>query len=163
MTVMRRVLLASLFAATSISLGFVGTAGAAINPVVSLNPVLSGVPVYSNVILAFDYSDNSAPPTVSSGTPAAGSDSSLAPDGSFNIITDLFPENTGGFIRMVAVAPAGSGASNLVCPFQPVQQAQAECWFNFMTPGVWNIHAQYASDLKSSVSAESITNLRVGN
>ncbi len=161
---MRRVLLASLFVAASIGLGLgmIGTAGADINPVVPINPILSGVPIYSNVILSFDFSDNSAPPTVNAGSASAGSVSSLAPDGSFNIITDLFPENTGGFIRMVAVAPVGSGVSNLVCPFQPVQQAQAECWFNFLTPGVWTIHAQYASDLKSSVSAESITNLRVG-
>ncbi len=159
---MRRVLLASLFAAASISLGFVGSAGAAINPVVSLNPVLSGVPIYSNVILAFDFSDNTLPPSSNSGTPAAGS-SATAPDGSFNIITDVFPENTGGFVRMVAVAPANSGVSNLVCSFQAVQQAQAECWFNFTAPGVWNIHTQYASDPKLGVSSESITNLRVGN
>jgi hypothetical protein len=160
---MRRVLLASLFVAASVSLGFVGTAGAAINPVVSLNPVLSGVPIYSNVIVAFDFSDNSAPPSASTGPQTASSNPSTAPNGSFNIIADVFPENTGGFIRMVAVAPAGSGVNNLVCPFQPVQQAQAECWFNFTAPGVWNIHAQYALDMKSSISAESITNLRVGN
>jgi len=146
---MRRVLLASLFVAASISLGFVGTAGADINPVVTLNPVLSGVPIYSNVILAFDFSDNSAPPSASTGT--------------FNIIADVFPENTGGDIRMVAVAPASSGASNLVCSFRPVQQAQAECNFNFTVPGVWTIHAQYAVDAKDGISAESVTNLRVGN
>src|ERR1700691_178626 len=131
---MRRVLLASLFAAASISLGFVGTAGAAINPTLSLNPVLSGVPVYSNVILAFDFSDKSAPPSASSGT--------------FNVIADVFPANTGGDVRMVAVSPVGSGVGNITCrttygSFQPVQQGQAECAFNFSAPGVWAIHAQY--------------------
>jgi hypothetical protein len=151
---MRRALLASFFVAASISLGIVGTAGAAINPVVSLNPVLSGVPIYSNVILAFDFSDNSSPPSASSGT--------------FNVIADVFPENTGGYIRMVAVAPAGSGYGNLVCKtsygsFQPVQQGQAECAFNFTTSGVWAIHAQYESETSSTVTSESITNLRVGN
>jgi hypothetical protein len=151
---MRRVLLASLFVAASISLGFVGSAGAAINPTLSLNPVLSGVPIYSNVILAFDFSDNSAPPSASTGT--------------FNVIADVFPENTGGEIRMVAVAPAGSGVNNLVChttygSFQPIQQGQAECAFNFSAPGVWAIHAQYEVETGSAVSAESITNLRVGN
>ncbi|HEY1761604.1 MAG TPA: hypothetical protein VGG17_03320 [Acidimicrobiales bacterium] len=151
---MRRVLLASFFAAASISLGFVGTAGAAINPVVSLNPVLSGVPVYSNVILAFDFSDNSSPPSASTGT--------------FNVIADVFPENTGGYVRMVAVSPANSGVGNIVCKtsygsFQPVQQGQAECAFNFSAPGVWTIHAQYETELTSAVSSESITNLRVGN
>ena len=151
---MRRVLLASLFAAASLSLGLAGTASAAINPVVSLNPVLSGVPIYSNVILAFDFSDNSAPPSASTGT--------------FNVIADVFPENTGGEVRMVAVAPEGSGVSNLVCKtsygsFQPIQQGQAECAFNFSAPGVWAIHAQYEVELGSTVSSESITNLRVGN
>jgi hypothetical protein len=151
---MRRVLLASLFVAASVSLGIAGTAGAAINPVVSLNPVLSGVPIYSNVILAFDFSDNSAPPSANTGT--------------FNVIADVFPENTGGEVRMVAVAPANSGVSNIVCTttygsFQPIQQGQAECAFNFTAPGVWTIHAQYEIQLKSTVSAESITNLRVGN
>jgi hypothetical protein len=146
---MRRILLGTLFGAASVSLGLAGTAGALISPSVSLNPVLSGVPVYSNVILAFDFSDNSAPPSASSGT--------------FNIIADVFPENTGGDIRMVAVAPASAGVPNLVCSFKPVQQAQTECAFNFTAPGVWAIHAQYAVDAKSSVSSESIANLRVGN
>lgn len=145
---MRRVLLGSLLAAACMGFGFVGTAGADINPTVSINPILS-LPVYANVLLSFDFTDNSAPPSASQGP--------------FNIITDVFPGNTGGFIRMVAVAPAGSGQSNLVCPFQPLQQGQAECAFNFTTSGVWAIHAQYASAPKLGVSAESITNLRVGN
>jgi hypothetical protein len=132
----------------------VGTAGADIDPSVSLNPVLSGVPIYSNVILAFDFSDNSATPSVSGGT--------------FNIIADVFPENTGGYLRMVAVAPANSGVSNIVCKtsygsFQPVQQGQAECAFNFTAPGVWAVHAQYEVEMKSTITSESITNLRVGN
>lgn len=144
---MRRVILGSLLAAACMGFGFVGTAGADISPTVSINPILSLVP--GNVLLSFDFTDNSAPPSASSGT--------------FNIITDVFPGNTGGYIRMVAVAPAGSGQSNLVCPFQPLQQGQAECAFNFSTSGVWSIHAQYASAPKLGVSADSITNLRVGN
>lgn len=157
---MRRVLLASLFAAASMAIGLVGTAGADIAPTVSINPtdpVLSGVPIYGNVLLAFDFTDNSTPPSASAG-----------PLDEFNIIVDVFPENTGGYIRMVAVPPSGSGLSNMVCTtppygsFQPVQQGQAECSFNFTTPGVWAIHAQYESVLKTPVTSESITNLRVG-
>jgi hypothetical protein len=154
---MRRVLLASLFVAASMAIGLMGTAGADIDPTVSLDPVLSGVPIYGNVLLAFDFTDNSTPPSASAG-----------PLDEFNIIVDVFPENTGGYIRMVAVPPSGSGLSNMVCTtppygsFQPVQQGQAECSFNFTTTGVWAIHAQYESVLKSTVSSESITNLRVG-
>ena len=68
---MRRVLLASLLAAASIGvgLGMIGTAGADINPHVPLNPILSGV--YSNVILSFDFSDNSSPPSASAGSPTS--------------------------------------------------------------------------------------------
>ncbi|MGC2175279.1 MAG: hypothetical protein WA614_07435 [Acidimicrobiales bacterium] len=157
---MRRVFLASLFAAACVAIGFVGTAGADIAPTVSLNPtdpVLSGVPIYGNVLLAFDFTDNSTPPSASAGI-----------NDEFNIVVDVFPQNTGGYIRMVAVAPVNSGVSNMVCTtspygtFQPVQQGQAECSFNFTTPGVWAIHAQYESVLKSTVTSESITNLRVG-
>jgi hypothetical protein len=64
---------------------------------------------------------------------------------------------------MVAIAPAASGNSNLVCPFQPVQQSQVECAFNFSADGVWVIKAQYTIDLKASVSSVSITSLRVTN
>lgn len=147
---MRRVLLTSFFAAAIVGFGFVGTAGADISPTVSINPIdISGVPIYSNVILSFDFSDNSAPPSASAGQ--------------FNIVADVFPGNTGGDIRMVAIAPSGSGESNLVCPFSAIQQAQVECSFNFTTPGVWSIRAQYAEDMKQGVSSVSITNLRVGN
>ncbi len=154
---MRRVLLASLFAAACVAFGMAGTAGADITPAVPIDPILSGVPIYGNVLLAFDFTDNSTPPSASAG----------ALD-EFNIIVDTFPENTGGYIRMVAVPPSGSGLSNMVCTtypygsFQPVQQGQVECSFNFTAPGVWAIHAQYESVLKSTVSSESITNLRVG-
>lgn len=147
---MRRVLLAPLLVAAVVGVGFAGTAGADIAPTVPLDPILSsGVPVYSNVILSFDFSDNSAPPSVSGGP--------------FNVIADVFPGNTGGDIRMVAVAPSSSGASNLVCSFHAIQQAQSECTFNFTTPGVWSIHVQYAVDAKQGISAESVANLRVGN
>ena len=151
---MRRVLLASLFAAASISLGFVGTAGAAINPTLSLNPVLSGVPVYSNVILAFDFSDNSSPPSASSGT--------------FNVIADVFPENTGGYIRMVAVSPAGSGVGNMVCKrptgassrFSRVRRSAPSI---SLLPACGQFTRSTKSKRSSAVSSESITNLRVGN
>lgn len=166
---MRRVLLASLFAAASVGLGLAGTlglggtAGADIAPTVSLNPVLSGVPIYSNVLLAFDFSDNSGPPTVSSGPSSVSQGPSPASAGAFNIIVDVFPESTGGYVRVVAVPPAAANESNLDCSFQAVQQAQVECAFNFDTPGVWKIHAQYETGLKLGVSSESITNLRVGS
>ena len=44
------------------------------------------------VLLSFDYSDNSAPPSVSNGP--------------FNVIVDVLPGDTAGLIRMFAVAPA---------------------------------------------------------
>lgn len=134
---MRRVLLAALFVASSVGIFTL--------PAVADN---SGG---SNVVLSFDFSDNSAPASLSNA------------NGSFNIIADVLPEHTGGVVRMVAVAPDSSGQSNLVCSFQPVQKSQVECGFNFTTNGVWTIRAQYAPDVKSEVSSVSVTRLRVTN
>jgi hypothetical protein len=132
---MRRVLLAALFAAASV--GVFSLPAAADN---------SG---NGNVVLSFDFSDNSAPASASNGT--------------FNVIADVLPEHTGGVVRMVAVAPDNSGSANLVCPFQPVQQSQVECNFDFTTNGVWTVKAQYVPDVKSDVASVSITRLRVAN
>jgi hypothetical protein len=132
---MRRVLLAALFVASSVGIFTL--------PAVADN---AGTP---NVVLSFDFSDNSAPASFSNGP--------------FNVIADVLPEHTGGVVRMVAVAPDNSGQTNLVCPFQPVQKSQVECAFNFSTNGVWTVKAQYAPDVKSDVSSVSITRLRVAN
>jgi hypothetical protein len=134
---MRRVLLAALFVAASVGILTI--------PAVADN---SGT---SDVVLSFDFSDNSAPAALSNN------------NGNFNIIADVLPEHTGGVVRMVAVAPDNSGQTNLVCSFQPVQQSQVECAFNFTTNGVWTIRAQFAPDAKSDVSSVSITRLRVTN
>lgn len=132
---MRRVLLAALFVASSVGIFTL--------PAVADN---SGS---GNVVLSFDFSDNSAYAALS--------------NGAFNIITDVLPEHTGGVVRMVAIPPDISGLPNLICPFQPVQQSQVECAFNFTTNGVWSIRAQYATDARSDVSSTSRTRLRVAN
>jgi hypothetical protein len=132
---MRRALLAALFVASSVG-------------ILSL-PAGADSPTPSNIVLSFDFSDNSAPASAS--------------NGSFNVIANVLPEHTGGVVRMVAIAPDNSGDSNLVCPFQPVQKSQVECAFNFTSNGVWSIKAQFAPDNKSDVSSISITRLRVTN
>ncbi len=131
---MRRVLLVALFLASSVGFGVL--------PAVAD----SG----SNlIVLSYDFSDNSQPAAVSNGP--------------FNVIADVFPAHTGGVVRMVAIAPDNSGYSTLVCPFQPVQQSQVECAFNFTVNGVWTLKAQYSTDTHVDVSAVSITRLRVGD
>jgi hypothetical protein len=142
---MRRVLLAVFFVAASFGI-YIAPSGA-------------DSPLFSNVVLSFDFSNNSAPASANAVGSASTGPSTSA--GSFNVISDVLPENTGGFVRMVAIAPAASGNANLVCPFQPVQQSQVECAFNFSADGVWVIKAQYSIDLKSSVSSVSITSFRV--
>jgi hypothetical protein len=132
---MRRALLAALFVASSVG-------------ILSL-PAGADSPTPSNIVLSFDFSDNSAPASASNGL--------------FNVIANVLPEHTGGVVRMVAIAPDNSGVSNLVCPFQPVQKSQVECAFNFTSNGVWSIKAQFAPDNKSDVSSISITRLRVTN
>ena len=103
----------------------------------------------SNVLLSFDYSDNSAPASVT--------------NGSFNVIVDVLPGATTGLVRMFAVAPASTNASNIVCRFQWVNQSQAECAFNFPDNGVWTIHAQYEVVPQTDVVDVAVTNLRVLN
>jgi hypothetical protein len=135
---MRRVLLAALFVASSVGL-FIIPAGA--DPITPAN----------TVVLSFDYSDNSSPASASNDAP------------NFNIIADVLPEHTGGVVKIVASPPDSSNLPNLVCGYQPVQQSQVECSFNFTTNGVWSIKAQYATDTKNVVSAVATTKLRVTN
>jgi hypothetical protein len=103
----------------------------------------------NKVLLSFDYSDNSAPPSAS--------------NGSFNVIVDVLPGDATGLVRMFAVAPAVTNDSNIVCHFQWINQSQAECAFNFPDPGVWAIHAQYVVAPQTDVIAVAVTNLRVDN
>jgi len=112
-------------------------------------PASADPPAPSAVILAFDFSDNSAPASASNGT--------------FNIITDVLPEHTGGVVREIATPPDSANLPNLVCGYQPVQQSQVECAFNFTVSGVWSIRSEYAVDTKSTVSATATTKIRVGN
>jgi hypothetical protein len=152
---MRRVLLAVFFVAASFGIYVLPTGADSFS--------------VTNVVLSFDFSDNSGPATISSG--AASGDScvasapaaSVACANSFNVTSDVLPANTGGFVRMVAIAPATSNANNIVCPFQPVQQSQVECGFNFPSSGVWEIKSQYSIDTVLGVSSVSITSLRVNN
>jgi hypothetical protein len=101
------------------------------------------------VLLSFDYSDNSAPPSAS--------------NGSFNVIVDVLPGDATGLVRMFAVAPASTNDSNIVCHFQWINQSQVECAFNFPDPGVWAIHSQYVVAPQTDVVAVAVTNLRVLN
>lgn len=136
---MRRVLIAALFVASSV--GFLALPAGA-------DPIS-----LTNVVLSFDFSDNSAPASTS---PANS-------DGGFNVIADVLPAHTGGVVRIVAIAPAFANAPNIVCSYQPVQQSQVECNFNFSVDGVWQIRAEYSLDTKSSISSVSTTALRVVN
>jgi hypothetical protein len=136
---MRRVLVAALFVA--VSLGFFAL------------PSGADVVIPSNVLLSFDLSDNSLPATTDAG----------AFDIPFVVIADVLPQNTGGVVRMVAIAPTNSTVNNLVCGFQPVQLGEVQCAFNFTADGVWTIRAEYATDTKSGVSSVSTTALRVSN
>jgi len=79
------------------------------------------------------------------------------------VIADVLPENTGGIVRMVAIAPATANVSNLVCGYIPLQHSEIECAFNFTADGVWQLRAEYATDAKSAVSSVSVTALRVQN
>jgi hypothetical protein len=103
----------------------------------------------SGVLLSFDYSDNTAPASVSNGP--------------FNIIVDVLPGDTTGLVRMFAVAPANTNDPNMVCHFKWINQSQTECVFNFPDNGVWEIHAQYVVAPQTDVVAVAVTNLRVLN
>ena len=98
--------------------------------------------------LSFDFSDNGAAPSASGGV--------------FNIIVDVLPEGTPGFVRVVASAPANAGVSGLVCRFQSVDKSRVECPFNFSAGGTWAIRAQYATTTTTGVTAVTDTNIRVG-
>jgi hypothetical protein len=137
---MRKVLVAAVFMA--VTCGFF-----------ALPAIQSGADVVipSNVVLSFDFSNNSVPATTDGG----------AFDIAFYVIADVLPQNTGGVVRMVAIAPANSTVNNIVCGFQPVQQGEVECAFNFTADGVWTVRAEYATDTKSGISSVSSTSLRV--
>ena len=112
-------------------------------------PAGADLTIQNSVVLSFDFSDNSVPASASNGT--------------FNVIADVLPEHTGGVVRMVAIAPAAANQPNIVCSYQPVQQCQVECGFNFSADGVWQIRAEYSTDTKSAYSSVSVTALRVSN
>ena len=112
-------------------------------------PAGADLTIQNSVVLSFDFSDNSVPASASNGT--------------FNVIADVLPEHTGGVVRMVAIAPAAANQPNIVCSYQPVQQSQVECGFNFSADGVWQLRAEYSTDTKSTVSSVSVTALRVSN
>lgn len=137
---MRRTLLAACFLAAS--LGFLALPAGADTATNSPD---------APVLLAFDFSDNSQAAAVSNGT--------------FNIITDVIAltGQGGGIVRMIAVSPAGSGLPNLVCDFQPVQQGQVECGFNFTTNGVWRVRAEWTDVKADPIQVVSVTDLRVAN
>jgi hypothetical protein len=132
---MRRLLCAALLVASTIGIAAIPASADSSNP--------------NKVALSFDYSDNSAPPSASSGT--------------FNVIVDVLPGTSTGLIRMFAVAPADKNDANLVCRFQWISQSQVECAFNFPDNGVWAIHAQYIVAPQTDVVGVAVTNLRVNN
>lgn len=137
---MRRMIIAALLALLPLGLGG-ASAGASAAPN-SDNPP---------VILAFDFSDNSQPASVS--------------NGAFNIVADVLSLSgqSSGVVRMVAIAPSGSSATNQVCGFQSVHKGQVECSFSFPVTGVWRVRAEWADAAKDGVSVSSLTVLRVTN
>ncbi len=113
-------------------------------------PALADTGTSNGPTMAYDLSDNDAPPAVS--------------NGAFNVIVNVLPEGTGGFVRVVALPPANSSVTRLLCKYQPVDtsKSRVECAFKFTTPGTWAIRAQYSTDPSVPVSAIANTNLRVG-
>lgn len=134
---MRRALFAALLAVSSIGF-FTLPAGAMF---------LSSA--QSSTTLSFSLTDNSSPASASGGP--------------FNIMIDVLPRSIPGAIRIVAVAPDGSGDSNLVCGYRDVLKGQVECAFNFTSAGIWSIHVQMTNADRSNVLAWAVTNLRVTN
>lgn len=140
---MRRIIWALLFAAASVGFMALPAGADASTTNNSQDP---------NIILAFDFSDNSVAAAVSNGP--------------FNIITDVLTldgSTAGGVVRMIAVAPANSGEPNLKCDYQSVQQGEVECAFNFTTSGVWQVRTEWSDNSKDAVLSYSVTDLRVGN
>lgn len=144
---MRRLLWTVLFSAASIGV-LALPAGADVVAPGNLNPI----------VLSYDFTNNNA--------------SASATNGPFNITVDILPEHTPGFVRVTATAPDGSGNAPLVCAYQPVQQSQVQCSFNFTTSGLWSIRADYALIAKATTTPTSttattqifaITVLRVGS
>jgi hypothetical protein len=137
---MRRLLWTVLFSAASIGV-LALPAGADLVAPGNLNPI----------VLSYDFSNNSA--------------AASASNGPFNITVDILPEHTPGFVRVTAVAPDGSASIPLVCAYQPVQQSQVQCQFNFTTNGLWSIRADYATNAKPTSSSQiyAVTVLRVSN
>ncbi len=137
---MRRLVVVALLALAPLGL-WGGTAGAQAAHALADSPV----------ILAFDFSDNSQPASVS--------------HNGFNITADVLSltGDAGGVVRIVAIAPANSQSSNLVCGFQAVRQGQVECAFNFTATGVWRIRAEWAPTTHDTVAVVSQTVLRVSN
>ena len=131
---MRRALLAVLLTVASLGVSVAAASGDVNDP--------------ARTNLSFDFSDNGSSPSASGGD--------------FNIIVDVLPEGTPGFVRVVATAPDNAGVSNLVCRFQSVWKSRVECAFNFTAGGTWSIRAQYATTTTSGVSAVTDTNIRVG-
>ncbi len=132
--VMRRLLCAAVFVASLFG--------------VALAPA-GADPIPNRITMSYDFSDNDQAASVSNGP--------------FNIIVNLLPERYVGLVRMIAVAPVDSNASNQVCYFQWVDAGQAECSFNFTDNGVWAIHAQYEVAPKTEIVATAVTKLRVSN
>ncbi|MGA2969415.1 MAG: hypothetical protein ABSE75_06380 [Acidimicrobiales bacterium] len=58
---------------------------------------------------------------------------------------------------MTAVAPEGSASVPLVCAYQPVQQSQVQCSFNFTSSGLWSIRADYALSGKTTTTTTTTT------
>jgi hypothetical protein len=143
---MRRLLWTVLFSAASIGV-LALPAGADVATFGNLNPI----------VLSYDFSNNSA--------------SASASNGPFNITVDILPEHTPGFVRVTAVAPEGAASiplAPLVCAYQPVEQSQVQCSFNFTTSGLWSIRADYAISAKPTAATIStqvfaVTVLRVGS
>jgi hypothetical protein len=135
---MRRMLWAFLFTAASVGV-LALPAGADIALPGLLNPI----------VLSYDFSNNSASPAVTNGP--------------FNITVDILSEHMAGVVKITAVAPDGSASIPLVCAFQPVQQSQVQCFFNFTTNGLWSIRAIFAPNAKSTYQVVAVTVLRVGS
>ncbi len=110
---------------------------------------VSADPNPNQIVLSFDFSDNTAAASVSQGP--------------FNVVVDVLPGGATGLIRMFAVAPASTNDSNLVCRFHWINQSQVECAFNFPDNGVWSIHSQYQTAPDTDVVGVAVTNLRVNN
>jgi len=103
----------------------------------------------SNLVLSFDFSDNSTPASVS--------------NGKFHIIVNVLPERTSGMVRIVASPPASMAVfiAPETCAFQKIVKSQIKCSFHFTTEGVWSVHAQYERAAKGTIAANAVARLRV--